>query len=65
MTDPAPTTRTERRRPAPARARRSRHGVSAVVLLGLSAFGAVQLFRDSSDVTGSSFANLSAAIAPD
>ena len=65
MTAPAPATPIERRRAAPARARRSRHRASAVVLLALSGFGAVQLFRDSSDVTGSSFANLSAAIAPE
>jgi uncharacterized protein YcbK (DUF882 family) len=36
-----------------------------VALLGLSALGAAQLFRDSKDVTTASFANISAAIAPE
>ena len=65
MTAPVPSTPIERRRKAPARARRSRYRVSAVALFALSAFGSVQLYRDSNDVTGSSFANLSAAIAPE
>jgi uncharacterized protein YcbK (DUF882 family) len=45
--------------------RRSRSGIGAVLLLGLSAVGAIQLFRSSEDVTTASFANLSAAIAPE
>ena len=65
MTAPAPATLIDRRRPPVARARRSRSGIGAVLLLGLSAVGAIQLFRDSDDVTTASFANLSAAIAPE
>jgi uncharacterized protein YcbK (DUF882 family) len=54
----------DRRRPS-TRRRRSRSGLGALVLLGLSAAGAVQLSRDTHDVTNESFANLSAAIAPE
>ena len=65
MTSPAPADVVERRRRPSARKRRSRGGIGALALLGLSALGAVQLFRDSADVTNASFANLSAAIAPE
>jgi uncharacterized protein YcbK (DUF882 family) len=64
VTAPARTSYVERRRPAKS-ARRSRTGIGAVVLLGLSALGGMQLVRDSHDVTTESFANLSAAIAPE
>ena len=64
MTAPARASYVERRRP-PRGARRSRTGIGAVVLLGLSAVGGMQLVRDSHDVTTESFANLSAAIAPE
>ena len=39
--------------------------MGVVVLFGLSAVGAMQLFHDSGNVTTASFANLSAAIAPE
>lgn len=64
MTAPARAAFVDRRRPA-GRTRRSRTGIGAVVLLGLSSAGAVQLVRESHDVTNESFANLSAAIAPE
>jgi uncharacterized protein YcbK (DUF882 family) len=65
VTSPAPSGFVERRRPLSRRQRRSRTGIGAVVLLGLSAVGAMQLVRDTEDVTNASFANLSAAIAPE
>ena len=65
MTAQASAPRVERRRQSAGRARRSRGGIGAAVLFGLSVVGAVQLFRDSTDVTTASFANLSAAIAPE
>ena len=65
MTVPATSGFVDRRRTRSDRARRSRSGIGAVVLLGLSAIGATQLYRDSSDVTTASFASLSAAIAPE
>jgi uncharacterized protein YcbK (DUF882 family) len=55
----------ERRQSRARRSRRAKGGIGAVLLLTLSAFGSVQLFRDSEDVTNTSFANLSAAIAPE
>jgi uncharacterized protein YcbK (DUF882 family) len=64
VSGPAPTGFVERRRPPASRARRSRSGIGAVMVLGLSALGAMQLFRGTADVTNESFANLSAAIAP-
>ena len=65
MTAPANSGFVDRRRPRAPRTRRSRSGIGAVLLLGLSAVGAMQLYRDSHDVTTESFANLSAAIAPE
>lgn len=65
MTAPTASSFVERRRPPRGRRRASRTGVGVVVLFGLSTLGAVQLLRDSHDVTGASFANLSAAIAPE
>lgn len=65
MTVPQTAPAADRRRTAPARARRSRTGLGAIALLGLSALGGLQLYRDSEDVTNTSFANLSAAIAPE
>jgi uncharacterized protein YcbK (DUF882 family) len=64
VTAPARSSYVERRRPSGS-ARRSRTGIGAVVLLGISAIGGMQLVRDSHDVTNESFANLSAAIAPE
>ncbi len=65
MTSPAPVAFVERRRPRLSRSRRSRGGISAVVVLGLASVGAVHLFRSPDDVTTASFANLSAAIVPE
>jgi uncharacterized protein YcbK (DUF882 family) len=64
VTAPARTSYVERRRPEKG-VRRSRAGIGAVVLLGLSAVGGMQLVRDTQDVTTESFANLSAAIVPE
>jgi uncharacterized protein YcbK (DUF882 family) len=65
VTAPASANFVDRRRPLSARARRSRGGIGAVVLLGLSAAGAMQLFRAPSDVTTPSFPNLAAAVVPE
>jgi uncharacterized protein YcbK (DUF882 family) len=65
VTAPAQNGFVDRRRSRTSRARRSRSGFGAVVLLALSTVGAFELFRDSHDVTNESFANLSAAIAPE
>jgi uncharacterized protein YcbK (DUF882 family) len=65
VTAPSPTPFVERRRPPSSRSRRSRGGIGAVLLLGLSVAGAMQLYKDPHDVTTASFVNLSAAIVPE
>jgi uncharacterized protein YcbK (DUF882 family) len=64
VTAPASTPYIERRRPPVNRPRRSRSGIGAVVLLGIGAVGAIQLFRPAAEAPSTPFSHLSAVIAP-